>query len=44
MFVFNPEEMFFLAASSVSTIPLLKYSVSKGKQTECLYYKVQEDD
>lgn len=43
-FSFNPEEMFFLSASVVGAHPLQKYSVSKGKQTECLYFRPLRED
>lgn len=36
--------MFFLSVSALGAYPLQKYSVSKGKQTECLYYKPQRED
>lgn len=36
--------MFFLSSLSQGTKQLQKYSVSKGKQTECLYFKSHRDD
>jgi hypothetical protein len=36
--------MFFLSVSALGAHPLQKYSVSKGKQTECFYYKPQRED
>jgi hypothetical protein len=44
IFTFNPEEMFFLSASALGARPLQKYSVSKGKQTECFYFRPQRED
>lgn len=36
--------MFFLSVGALGAHPLQKYSVSKGKQTEVLYFKPQRDD
>lgn len=44
IFSFNPEEMFFLSSLAQGTKQLQKYSVSKGRQTECLYFRPHCDD
>lgn len=36
--------MFFLSVSALGSHPLQKYSVSRGKQTECIYFKPQRED
>lgn len=44
LFSFNPEEMFFLSVNSMGLRPLQKFSASRGKQTEYLYFKQQNED
>lgn len=44
LFSFNPEEMFFLSVNSLGLRPLQKFSASRGKQTEYLYFKQQNED
>ena len=44
IFTFNPEEMFFLSLSSLSSEPLRKYSITKGKNMEFIYYTPYNED
>lgn len=44
MFSFNPEEIFFLSVNSMGPRALQKFSASRGKQTEYLYFKPQNED
>ena len=36
--------MFFLSSCALAARPLQKYSVSKGKQTECFYFRPLRED
>ena len=44
LFSFNPEEMFFLSVSTLTKKPLKKYSVSKDKKLEFIYYSLHKED
>lgn len=41
---FNPEEMFFLSISQLSSQSMKKYSISKGKSQEFIYYSPYKED
>ena len=44
LFMFNPEEMFFLSVSTLSAEPLKKYSITKDKNIEFMYYTPHKED
>jgi hypothetical protein len=41
---FNPEDMFFLSMTPLLKTPMKKYSISKGKNIEFIYFSPQKED
>jgi hypothetical protein len=44
LFSFSPDDMFFLSLSSLTKEPLKKYSITKGKNLEFIYYTPYQED